>query len=285
MMLSHRSLAWSCSLAVLLGYTAAAWTEESPAKVDKYWVFFGTYTDGESKGIYRCELDLSSGKLSDPALAAETVNPAFLAIHPSGRYLYSVEEVRKIGDEKSGSVSAFALDSKTGKLKFLNKKLSGGQSPCHLVVDRQGKHVLVANYFSGNAAVLSIGGDGRLGDRTGFVQHEGKGVDPVRQEAPHAHSINLDAANRFAFVADLGLDRVFVYRFDRVKGTLDKNDPLFTNIAPKCGPRHFAFHPSGKYAYVINELASTVTAMKYNSERGTLTKVQTVPTLPEGYKG
>lgn len=280
-----RLVAWSCSLAALLSCASAASSADAPAKAEKYWVFLGTYTGGKSKGIYRCELDLASGKLSAPVLAATTTNPSFLAVHPSHRSLYAVGEIGSFEGKKSGSVSAFALDAKTGELKPLNTRPSSGEAPCHLVVDSKGKHVLVANYTGGNALVLAIEDDGKLGERTAFVQHAGKGDDPARQEAPHAHSINLDAANRFAVVADLGLDRVFVYRFDADKGTLEKNDPPSATIAPKSGPRHFAFHPNGRYAYVINEMASTVTAMKYDAEKGVLKPIQSVSTLPAGYKG
>jgi 6-phosphogluconolactonase len=258
---------------------------QEPAKTSKFWVFVGTYTQGKSKGIYRCELDPATGKLSAAELAAETVSPSFLAVHPSHRFLYAVGETDDSEGKKTGTVSAFTLDTKTGALKRLNRQPSGGIHPCHLVVDRRGKYVLVANYSSGNAAVLPVAEDGRLGERTALVQHTGKGADPSRQEGPHAHSINLDAANHFAVVADLGLDQVFVYRFDPDKGFLAKNDPPSLKIDPKSGPRHFAFHPNGHYAYVINEMASTVTAMKYDAERGTLEKVQTVSTLPEGRKG
>ncbi|HEY7312199.1 MAG TPA: lactonase family protein [Gemmataceae bacterium] len=271
-----------CSFFLLLsGAEFALGADKEPAKMDKLWVYLGTYTGGKSKGIYRCELDLASGKLSEPMLAAETKNPSFLAVHPRHRYLYAVGE---LSGPKGGAVSAFALDPKSGELKALNQKPSSGNGPCHLVVDRQGKSVLVANYGGGNASVLHIEEDGRLGERTAFTQHTGKGTDPGRQEAPHAHSINLDAANRFAVVADLGLDQVFVYRFDADKGSLAKNDPPSATLPPKSGPRHFAFHPDGRHAYVINEMANTVTAMNYDAEHGTLKPVQTVSTLPEGYK-
>jgi 6-phosphogluconolactonase len=273
---------FACSLVVLLsGASFALAADREAAKTTGFWVYIGTYTDGKSKGIYRSELDLTTGKLSEPQLAAETTNPSFLAVHPGHRFLYAVGE---ISGKKGGAVSAFALDPKSGELKALNQKSSSGNGPCHLVVDRQGKSVLVANYGGGNASVLHIEDDGQLGERTAFSQHTGKGTDPGRQEAPHAHSINLDAANRFAFVADLGLDQVFVYRFDADKGSLVKNDPPSVKVTPKSGPRHFAFHPNGRHAYVINEMANTVTAMKYDAEHGTLTPVQTLSTLPEGYK-
>jgi 6-phosphogluconolactonase len=278
-----RLLVCAGCVVVLLSVATAAHAEE-PAKMTKVWVYLGTYTGGKSKGIYRCELDLATGKLSEPALAAETANPSFLAVHPNNRFLYAVGEIGDFAGKKSGAVSAFALDPKSGELKALNQKPSSGTGPCHLVVDRQGKNVLVANYGGGSASVLHIEDDGRLGERTAFSQHTGKGDDPARQEGPHAHSINLDAANRFACVADLGLDQVFVYRFDADKGSLAKNEPSSVSLPPRSGPRHFAFHPDGRHAYVINEMANTVTAMKYDAEKGVLTSIQTVSTLPEGYK-
>jgi 6-phosphogluconolactonase len=255
------------------------------ANTTKFWVYIGTYTRGgsKSKGIYRCEFDAAIGKLSEPVLAAELIDPSFLAIHPSNHYLYAVGEMQRYGGKSSGAVTAFSLDPASGELKRLNQKPSGGAGPCHVVVDRQGKNVLLANYSGGSAAVLRIEDDGRLGERTGFSQHSGKSVDPRRQEGPHAHSINLDAANRFAFVADLGLDQVLIYRFDADKGTLQKNEPPSVKIEPKSGPRHFAFHPSGRFAYTNNEMANTVTAMSYDPEKGELTQIQTISTLPDGY--
>jgi 6-phosphogluconolactonase len=164
----------------------------------------------------------------------------------------------------------------------LNRQPARGAAPCHLVVDRAGKNVLVANYSGGNVAVLPIQSDGRLAEATGFVQHKGSGANPRRQEAPHAHSINLDAANRFAVVADLGLDRVMVYRFDGGAGTLTPNDPPSASVEPGSGPRHFAFHPNGRNAYVINEITRTVTAFSYDPRKGALTPFQTISTLPQG---
>jgi 6-phosphogluconolactonase len=283
------SLPLLAGLAVLL---AAAPAGSKPIKKglgsEKLWLFVGTYTPkgGPSKGIYRLELDLATGKLSKPELAAEAVNPSFLAIAPDGRHLYAVNEVGDYKGERSGSLSAFALDAKTGALTALNQQTSKGDSPCHLTVDRQGKHALAANYGGGSACVVALKPDGSLGEVSAFVQHEGSSVNKKRQEAPHAHSINLDPANRFAFVADLGLDKILVYRYDASKGTLQPNDPPAADLAPGAGPRHFAFHPDGRRAYAINELDSTITAFDYDPARGVLTKRQTVSTLPkEGFKG
>jgi 6-phosphogluconolactonase len=256
-----------------------------PQAPEKMWVFIGTYTGGPSKGIYRFELDLASGKLTPRGLAVEATNPSFLAIHPSQRYLYAVSEVADVGGKKTGGVSAFTLDPKTGEVAALNQQPSGGAGPCHLIVDREGKHVLVANYSGGSASVLPIQADGKLGEATAFVQHTGTSVNKDRQEGPHAHSINLDAANRFAVVADLGLDKVLVYKYDPAKGTLTPNDPPAFMGAPGSGPRHFAFHPNGHNAYVINELSSTLTALSYDPEKGVLKSLQTLSTLPRDVKG
>jgi 6-phosphogluconolactonase len=274
--------------AVLLALVALALPGSAPAGKEtgarKLLVYVGTYTRGTaSKGIYKLHLDLSSGKLTAPTPAGKTVNPSFLAIHPSRRYLYAVGEVSEVDGKKGGAINAFRIDPKTGDLKLLNGQSSGGPGPCHLVVDASGKHVLAANYGGGSACVLPIGADGRLGKATAVVQHKGKSVDPGRQEAPHAHSINLDRANRFAFVADLGLDKVMIYRYDAGKGTLTASD-AFAAVAPGSGPRHFAFHPSGRWAYVINELANTITAFAYNG-RGALKTTQTISTLPRDFKG
>lgn len=256
---------------------------EGPRKLR---VFLGTSTRGsQSQGIYTATLDLASGKLSEPVLAAEAVNPSFLALHPSGKFLYATSEVASTGGKPAGGVAAFALDAASGRLTPLGAQSSEGAGPCHVVVDPAGKHVLVANYSGGSVAALPIGPDGGLAPATSAVQHHGSSVNPQRQSGPHAHSINLDAAGRFAFAADLGLDQVLVYRFDPATGKLTPNDPPYASVAPGAGPRHFAFHPSGKYAYVINELASTLTAFAYDAARGTLTEICTVSTLPEGFTG
>jgi len=244
-------------------------------------VYFGTYTRGadSSKGIYRSTLDLDTGKLAGPVLAAEAKNPSFLEIHPGGKFLYAVSE-----SGGAGSVSAFAIGD-DGSLKFLNRQPSGGSGPCHVNIDHAGKNVLVANYGSGSVSVIPIKPDGELAEPTGFVQHSGSGPNSKRQRGPHAHSINVSADDRFAFVADLGIDKVMIYKLDVEKGTIVANDPPFAEIKPGAGPRHFAFAPNGKYAYVINELDCSVTAFAYEPKSGALTEIQTIPTLPDAFDG
>lgn len=272
----------------LCGASAAVTAAEpglGPTKSQTLRVYIGTYTRGGSQGIYLSELDLAGGRLAPAELAAKLANPSFLAIHPGRPLLYAVGEIGDFQGKKTGAVNAFSVDPTTGKLALLNQQSSQGTGPCHAVVDRNGRNVLVANYGGGSIACLPIREDGSLGQATSSIQHEGSGVDPRRQEGPHAHSINLDAAGRFALVADLGLDKILVYRFDAADGKLTPNDPPWTKLAPGSGPRHFAFHPSGRYAYVISELSSMVTALQYDAGRGTLTALQTVSTLPEGFDG
>ncbi len=250
---------------------------------DESLAYFGGYTAGKSKGIYVARFDSATGKLGAPELAAEATNPSFLAIHPGHKFLYAVGELGGSG-KKAGAVSAFALDAATGKLSLLNQQPSGGSGPCYVGLDNNGKNALVANYGSGSVAVLPIKADGTLGAPSAEMQHTGSSVNPKRQAGPHAHSIFLDAANRFAFASDLGLDKVMIYRFDAARGTLTPNDPPFAAVAPGSGPRHFSFHPNGKFAYVINEMLCTVTAFAYDAGRGALQEIETVSTLPAGEK-
>jgi len=250
------------------------------AQKGEYLVYFGTYTRRASKGIYVSRLDAATGKVTAPELAAEAPNPSFVAVHPSRGFLYAVSEAGK-----GGGVSAFSLDASTGLLTFLNRVSSGGTGPCHLVVDKTGRNVLVVNYGSGSVAVLPLAEDGRLKEASSFIQHKGSSVNPKRQQGPHAHSVNLSSDNRFAVVADLGMDQVLVYRLEAAKGSITPNEPPFATVKPGSGPRHFAFHPKSTFAYVINELASTVTAFAYDAARGVLKEVQTLTTLPAGFSG
>lgn len=256
---------------------------QTPSIAGEMLVYFGTYTNNEkSKGIYVSKLDLASGRLTDPVLAAETTSPSFLAIHPDGRFVYAANEVRTFEGQQTGAVSAFAVDRTSGMLKALNQQSSGGAGPAHLVTDATGKVVLVANYGGGSVAALPIAADGSLQPPSTIVQHTGSSVNPKRQTKPYAHSINVDPANRFAYAADLGIDKVLIYALEPSKGTLVANSPPSASVAPGSGPRHFAFHPSSPYAYVINEMLLTVTAFRHDPQSGALTEVQTITTLPPG---
>ncbi len=281
--MTHRLATLARPALVLALAALAAATIVAAEKPGPVTVYIGTYTDGTSRGIYRFAFDPATGAMTEPVLAAETKNPSFLALHPNGRYLYAVGEVSSFEGAKTGSVSAFAIDAKTGDLVLLNQQSSAGAGPCHLVVDKTGASVLVANYGGGTVAVLPIEADGRLKPASSVRAHEGSGPNKGRQEKPHAHGIYLDAAERFALSPDLGADRVFVYRFDAAKGTLEPQGAA--PLDPGSGPRHLAFHPTGKYVYVINELLSTVTAFSYDAAKGALAKLQTVSALPAGFSG
>lgn len=248
-------------------------------------VYVGTYTGQQSKGIYAYRFDAATGEAEALGLAAEAQNPAFLAIDPANRRLYAALEVANFQGKRAGGVAGFAIDTATGKLTPINQVSSGGPGPCFVSVDRTGKNVLVANYLGGSIAVCPVGSDGTLSEASAFIQHTGSGVNPRRQRQPHAHSIHASPDNRFVIVTDLGLDKLLVYRFDAEKGTLAPNDPPFAAVKPGSGPRHFAFHPNGRFAYVINELLSTVTAFSYDPKKGTFTELQTISTLPEDFTG
>lgn len=254
----------------------------------KYFVYIGTYTQegSASKGIYAYRFDSATAQLTAIGLAAEAVNPSFLAVHPNQRFVYAVNEVSDYKGEKSGAVSAFSINRATGKLTLLNQVASKGAGPCYITVDKSGKFVLVANYDGGSVAVFPILADGHLGEISSFVQHSGHGTDPQRQEGPHAHSIDMSPDNRFAIVDDLGLDETLVYGFDSTQGSLANDassDATTAKAAPGAGPRHFAFHPNGKFGYVINEMQSSVTALAYDATDGALHPLQTVPTLPKDF--
>ncbi|MGZ8921109.1 MAG: lactonase family protein [Limisphaerales bacterium] len=254
------------------------------ATPEKLTVYIGTYTGGPSKGIYAYEFDTTSGALKQIGLAAEIASPSFLAIHPNNQFLYAVNELDNYGGQKHGAITGFKIDpSNPAKLTKINEATSRGAHPCHIVVDKAGKHVLVANYSGGNVSVYPIDGSGKLADTaSAFIQHTGSSANQSRQKEAHAHSINLDTANRFAFVADLGLDKIMVYKYDPAAGTLTANDPAFASIKPGGGPRHFAFSPNGKYAYVNHEMTGHITAFNYDSTKGALTEIQTISTLPGG---
>jgi len=248
-------------------------------------VWFGTYTGGpaNSEGIYVSRFDATTGKLTAPVLAAAVKNPSFLAIHPTLPVMYAVSEVADADGKPTGAVLALALDDATGTLTAKNHQSSGGGGPCHVSIDRTGQVALAANYGGGSVICFGLTADGSLepvvaGSPGGFIQHEGKGPNPQRQEKPHGHSIYPTADGRFAVTCDLGADRVFVHALDVEKATLAPHG--FGRGTPGAGPRHFAFHPGGRYGYAVNELDLTVTAFAYDPQAGTLTEVQTLSTLP-----
>ena len=270
-------------VALAVGIGTAA--EGTAMNLPPQWVFVGTYTGPESRGIYRLTFDPTTGKLSEPTLAAETPNPSFLAIAPDGRHLYAVNEVGQFEGSATGSVSGFDLDPADGSLRLLNVEPSGGTDPCHLVVAPDGHYVLVANYSGGSVSVLPITTGGRLGPPASTIQHEGHGPDLGRQKGPHAHSVQIDPAGRHALSADLGTDQLLICRYDPATGRLDPLDPPSAEVDPGQGPRHFAFNPGGDRVYLIDELDNTINVYRYDSGAGTFARLQTVGTLPDGFEG
>lgn len=245
-------------------------------------LYVGTYTDGKSEGIYTYGFDPTTGALTQRA-SVKSNNPSFLVVNP-GRFLYAVNEVSDLDGKRTGGVSAFAIDAAGNKLTFINQQPSEGADPCHLSFDRQRKNLLVANYTGGTVAVLPIQRDGSLRAAIDVKQHEGSGPRE-QQKSAHAHCIKLDRANRFAFAADLGSDKVMIYRFNPLTGKLEPSSQPFATLHPGAGPRHLTFHPNGKYLYVINELDSSLTTFKYDAAKGTLTAFETVSTLPRDFVG
>ncbi len=254
------------------------WSDSSQPALGQH-VYIGTYTGPKSRGIYRAELDLATGRLTEPVLAAQAENCSFLNIDPSRGRLYAVNEE----GQQRGGVLAYAIDGPTGKLTRLGDPAVCGSGPCHLVVDRSGKCVLVASYGTGTVAALAIHGDGSLANATRVIQHEDAGSPKPR--SPHAHSMNVDLANRIVVAADLGLDQLRLYRLDPEQAKLTPHDPPFVAVKSGSGPRHFVFHPGGKFAYSNMETTSEVIAFAYDESRGTLLELQTLSTLPTDFQG
>ena len=246
-------------------------------------VYVGTYTGPLSKGIYLYRFDLGSGSLTPLGLAGATASPSFLAIHPNGRFLFAANELGEYAGQPGGAVSAFAIDP-TGRLTPLNQQPTGGAHPCHLTLDQAGAHLMVANYSGGNIAVFPVLPNGHLGNATSFIQHHGSSVNPGRQKGPHAHGIYQDPASGLIFVPDLGLDQVLLYRYAQRPGQLVASEPAFIATKPGAGPRHIAFHSGGRFAYIINEIDSTIAAVDL-ANRGSPRIFQTIATLPKDFSG
>jgi 6-phosphogluconolactonase len=263
--------------------TATAALAADPPASGKYWVYFGTYTGGKggSKGIYRCEFDVKTGKLTKPEVAAELTNPTFVAIAPSGQTLYSIGETSDAGKKKNeGGVFAFRLDPATGALTKLSENTSGGPGPCHISTDKAGQFALVANYGGGSCAVFKLNPDGGIAARTDFKQHKGTGKDPGRQAGPHTHCGYFDETGHYALVVDLGVDRVFVYKLDRDTGKITEVNAI--KMPAGSGPRHVHIAPGNDRAFVCGELDSTVSVVNLDFAHDKTAVVQTLSTLPGG---
>ena len=273
--------AWSLTAATI---AVAVAPPREAAPTGPLHVYIGTYANADATGIYHLLFDPDKGTLTAAGGVKGVANPSFVAISPSRKNLYAVAEVDQFAGGKGGGVVAFAIDPATGNLTKLNEQPTGGAAPCHVSLDRLGKCVMVANYGGGSFAAYTVNDKGELSPRTAFIQDVAE-PGKKRSEGPHGHDIDPSPDNRFAFGVDLGLDKVQIFKLDPDKGTLTPNEPAFAPVAPGAGPRHFAFHPSGKYAYVINERASTVTAFAYDEKQGALKELQTLSTLPVDYKG
>jgi len=249
----------------------------SMAQTSDLFLFIGTYTTKTSEGIYVYRFNTQTGEATPVTVAKGIKNPSFQAISPDHRFLYSVAEMN------GGAVSAFAIDKNSGELTLLNAQSAGGNGPCHVAVDKTGKWVLVGNYGGGSLSILPVQPDGSLGKATQTIQHEGKSANAQRQEKPHVHSINIAPNNHDIFVPDLGTDKIMTYQLDIKSGQLSAGTPPFWAATPGAGPRHFTVHPSGKFAYVIQELNATITGFHY--KKGKLDAFQTVKTLPDNYTG
>lgn len=281
---SRRDFLWAGGIGVL-GTAAFRRIKLARQTTRSFTLYVGTYTSGRSEGIYLYSMNVSSGELKYFNTVKRVIDPSFLAVDRKKRFLYAVNELTEFAGKPGGALSAFSIDQKTGDLTFLNQQPSLGGAPCHVTVDGSGRFVLVANYTGGNVSVLPVLRDGSLGTATDMVQHQGSGVNKERQDAPHAHCVILDRSNRYAFAVDLGLDKVMIYHFDAKAGKLIPARQPWAQLKPGAGPRHFTFHPNGRYAYVINELDSTLTAFSYDKVNGTLRAMQTVSALPTDFSG
>jgi len=247
-------------------------------------VYIGTYTTGESRGIYTAQVDLDRATLSEPVLAAQLRNPSFLAIHPTKPVLYAVGEMADFQGKRMGAVTALAIERPAGTLRLLNQQPSGGAGPCHLCVDSSGEFVVVANYGAGSTACFPLAPDGSLKPASAIVQHQGFSVHPTRQKGPHAHQVRMPPGKDLVLVPDLGLDKVMLYHLDKEKGELRAANPPSVSLPPGSGPRHLAFGPGGKFLYVLNELSSSISVFACR-DWIPLKLVQTVSALPADFPG
>ena len=297
-----RRIRFAFCLVIAFGLAVAAAGQSAPPRDKDFFMYVGTYTgfkyvhhskpyglgESHSKGIYVSRFHAATGKLDEPELAAEAINPSFLTISPNHKFLYAVsEDPLSVGPplDHSSYVSAFAIDSATGKLRLLNTVPTGGTSTCFISMDKTGKYVMMANFGSGSASVVRVKEDGSLGELTAFIQDVGHSVDPSIQLEPHPHSIVASPDNRYAIVSDLGLDKVLIFHFDAETGKLSPPDPAFATVYPGGGPRHFTFDPAGKFGYQLSEMNGIVDVFAWDATKGTLTGIQRAHTMPHDFLG
>ncbi|MDP8242869.1 MAG: lactonase family protein [Candidatus Hinthialibacter antarcticus] len=250
----------------------------------KSLLFVGMYTSNDAKGVHVFGVDEDCTSFTQLAVG-EAVNPSYLAVHPNKKFVYAVNEVGEFEGEKGGGLTAFSLDAKSGAMTALNHQPTRGGAPCYVSIDTTGQWAMVANYSGGNICSYPIEADGRLGEPVSAIQHEGSSVNPGRQKGPHAHCIYISPDNQFAYVCDLGIDKVMIYKIDQKTGALTANDPPFAKLKPGAGPRHIDFHPNGKAAFVINELDSTITVFHFDAKSGALHPLNSISTLPDDFNG
>ena len=257
----------------------------SSSFADDPLIFISAFTAGEEGAIHAFRFDSKTGTLTPQHRTTDLQHPFFTVISPDGRFLYSID-TEKFGGQENEFVAAYSIKDRTGKLERLNQQSAKGAASCYLDIDSTGKTVVLANCSTGSVAALPVQADGSLGKATSFVQHEGSSVNPKRQKGPYAHSIEISPNNRFALAADLGIDKVLIYRLDAAASKLSVNDAQpSVSVEPGSGPRHLTFHPNGKSVYLINELKNTVTFFAYEPESGKLTTQQTISTLPADFDG
>jgi 6-phosphogluconolactonase len=268
--------------ALTFGIMSAA-TISSASEADSPLVFVSSFAGGDDGAIHAFKLDLKSGALTRAATTSDTEFPFFMALPPDNKRLYAIH-TESFGNEVN-NVAAYSLKGRSGELKRLNLQSTRGKASCYLDVDSTGGAVFVANYLTGDVGSYPVKADGSLGAMKSFHRHQGSSVDPKRQKAPFAHSIVVSPDNRLAYAADLGIDKVMIYRVDAKSGALRPNEPAFAALPPGSGPRHLTFHPKAEFVYVINELANTLSAFKHAPETGALTDIQNISTLPKDFEG
>jgi 6-phosphogluconolactonase len=267
-MLSISLLVWAISSAQL-----------GKSGSNEHYLLVGTYTSGKSEGIYVYKFNSTSGSFSQVS-TVKADNPSFLAVSPDEQFVFAVNEN---GNDK-GSIASYSFDKKTGQLVQINKESSGGDHPCYVNIDGRGNWVVSGNYTGGSLAVLPVMDNGKLLPAHQVIEHEGQSVNKQRQEKAHVHATVFSPDYKYLFVPDLGIDKIMIYSFDQNSGRLDPSNATFTQTEPGSGPRHFTFHPSGNYAYLMEELSGKVNVFSYNKQ-GKLTSMQTISAIPADYKG
>jgi 6-phosphogluconolactonase len=257
---------------------------ESKADDGLQTLFIGTYTGPKSEGIYSMQFNPENGKLSNLSVAAKTESPSFLALDIPGKKLYCVNEVANFKGEKAGGVSSFTFKN-DGKLELINQESSVGTGPCHLSISKDRTHIIAVNYGGGSTCMLPVDPMGKLSKASDFIQHKGSRIIKGKLETPHAHSVQISADGKYAVIADLGFDKIFIHAIDTKSGKLTPYKVPFLDNRPGAGPRHLAFHPSGKHLFVVNESNSTVTAFRWSPETNDFKTLASASTLPKDFKG